>query len=295
MKIKHKLLADYQYVTPDKKIFPIKAGTIIDEYIYKVKDELIPIDKDIIDNNPDFFEPVDWKYELLLHIKSNKIPQPTQMQKKMIPFIEEMVLSSITQNTGGGAKLDVDKLREIEERESIITRREKNIKDKDEEIELRLSRVEKREKNYKEDLKVLDSREEEIREKSKELSNKLLDIDDKLRELSEKERNLDRTILESSKDIDGKYDELRRKIDSDIEKINKKEKELEVLSKELNTKSIDIQKKESILNDKIRDFRMKVEEFKLYENELKKLNAEIADWEKLHWKFKRSTKPPSAE
>jgi DNA-directed RNA polymerase subunit beta len=42
MKIKHKLLSDYQYITPDKKIFLIKSGTIIEEYQYKLKGENIP-------------------------------------------------------------------------------------------------------------------------------------------------------------------------------------------------------------------------------------------------------------
>jgi hypothetical protein len=39
MKIKHKLLSDYQYVSPDKKIFLIKSGTIIEEYFYKLKSD----------------------------------------------------------------------------------------------------------------------------------------------------------------------------------------------------------------------------------------------------------------
>ena len=39
MKIKHKLLSDYQYITNDKKIFLIKSGTIIEEYLYKLKGE----------------------------------------------------------------------------------------------------------------------------------------------------------------------------------------------------------------------------------------------------------------
>ena len=111
MKIKHKLLSDYQYLTPDKKIFILKSGTIINNYIYSIKDESIPIDKDIIDNNPDFFEVVDYKYELLAYLKSNKIPQPTQMHKKLLPFIEEMILTSINTNT---STISEDELKEIE-------------------------------------------------------------------------------------------------------------------------------------------------------------------------------------
>ena len=87
MKIKHKLLNDFQYISPDKKIFVLKSGTILEEYNYKVKSDIIPIDKDIVDNNPEFFEVVDWKAELMTFMKANKLPQPAQLGKKLIPFI----------------------------------------------------------------------------------------------------------------------------------------------------------------------------------------------------------------
>lgn len=73
MKIKHKVIKEFQYLSPEKKIFILKTGTILEEYNYKVKSEIIQIDKDIIDNNPEFFEIIDWKAELLTYIKTNKI------------------------------------------------------------------------------------------------------------------------------------------------------------------------------------------------------------------------------
>ena len=100
MKIKHKVIKEFQYLSPEKKIFILKTGTILEEYNYKVKSEIIQIDKDIIDNNPEFFEIIDWKAELLTYIKTNKLPTPSVLTKKLIPFIEEMVLSSIQQTTG---------------------------------------------------------------------------------------------------------------------------------------------------------------------------------------------------
>ena len=84
MKIKHKVIKEFQYLSPDKKIFILKLGTILEDYIYKVKTELIPIDKDIIDNNPDFFIVIDWKAELLTYLKTNKIPQPAVLGKKLL-------------------------------------------------------------------------------------------------------------------------------------------------------------------------------------------------------------------
>ena len=240
MKIKHKVVKEFQYLSPEKKIFILKAGTILEEYNYKVKSETIPIDKDIIDNNPEFFEIIDWKAELLTYIKTNKLPTPAVLTKKLIPFIEEMVLSSIQQNTTTGPVVDESVVRELERKSADLDSREKRIKDKEDEIEIRLKRVEKREGEYKEDLKSLDKKEDDIREKTKELIEKGLDLDDKLQDLNEKERNLDRSALESSKEIDEKYVKLQEKIDKDLKSLSEREKELEVKTKDLSKKESDI-------------------------------------------------------
>lgn len=226
MKLKHKVVKEFQYLSPDKKIFILKAGTILEEYNYKIKSDIIPIDKDIIDNNPEFFEIIDWKAELLTYIKANKLPTPAVLTKKLIPFIDEMVLSSIQQNIVTGTVVDESVLKEIERKELDLNSREKRIKDKEEEIDIRLKRVEKRESEHKDDLKSLDKREDELRDKSKEVIEKGLDLNDKLQELNEKERNLDRASLESSKEIDDKYVKLQKKIDSDLKELSKREKEL---------------------------------------------------------------------
>ena len=180
MKIKHKLLNDFQYISPDKKIFVLKSGTILEEYNYKVKSDIIPIDKDIVDNNPEFFEVVDWKAELMTFMKVNKLPQPAQLGKKLIPFIEEMVLSSVSQSTG--VKLDESKLKELEEKEtelfkedqnlqrvkSSLDTREKMVKDKEDDIEVRLKRLEKREQR---DLQERDSQRKRNMKRSREENN----------------------------------------------------------------------------------------------------------------------------
>jgi hypothetical protein len=48
MKIKHKVIKEFQYLSPDKKIFILKIGTILEEYNYRVKTEIIPIDLSLI-------------------------------------------------------------------------------------------------------------------------------------------------------------------------------------------------------------------------------------------------------
>ncbi len=295
MKIKHKLIKEFQYISPDKKIFILKVGTILQEYNYIVKSEVIPIDKDIVDNNPEFFEIVDWKSELLTHMKVQKFPTPSQFHKKLVPFIEEMVLSSIQQNSGPVSTIDEGKVKELEWKEIDLNNREKRIKDKEEEIDIRLKRVEKREDDHKQDLKNLDKKEDDLRSKSRDLTEKQLELEDKIQDFNEKERNFDRSILQSSVELDTKYSELQSKIDKDLKEVTEKEKDLDLLSKELKRKEDRLNQLESDIDDKIRNFEIQKEEWNPYIEEIKKLDSEIKSWEGLHWKFKRMRKPPSCE
>ena len=256
MKIKHKVVKEFQYLSPDKKIFILKVGTVLEEYNYKVKTETIVIDRDIIDNNPEFFEIVDWKAELLTYIKTNKLPTPAVLTKKLIPFIDEMVLSSMQQNVPTGNVVDESVVRELERKELDLNSRDKRIKEKEDEIEIRLKRVEKRETEYKEDLKSLDKKEDDIREKSKELIEKGLDLDDKMQDLNEKERNIDRSVLESSKEIDEKYVKLQERIDKDLKSLSEREKELESNLKIFAEKESRIEKLESELSDTKRNYQL---------------------------------------
>jgi myosin heavy subunit len=295
MKIKHKVVKEFQYLSPDKKIFILKSGTILEEYIYKVKTELIPIDKEIIDNNPDFFEIIDWRAELLSYMKVNKLPTPAQLHKKMVPFIEEMILSSIQHNSTQQPSLDEGKIKELEWKEIDLNNREKRVKDKEEEMEIRLKRVEKREQDHKDELKNLDKKEDELRERSREITEKQIDLEDRLQDINERERNLDRSILESSVDLDVKYAELQSKIDKDMRSVSEKEKDSEVLSKELKRKKEKLDQIESEIDDKIKNFEIQKEEWNLHIEEIQKFNEEIRAWEAMHWKFRRTTKPPSCE
>lgn len=294
MKIKHKVIKEFQYLSPDKKIFILKIGTILEEYNYRVKTEIIPIDRDIIDNNPEFFEVIDWKAELLTYMRAEKLPQPAQLGKKIIPFIEDMILSSMSQNQPQGQVVDEYQIKELERKEKDLNNREIRIKDKEEEIEIRIGRVEKREESYKEDLKTLDKKEDELRERNRLLTEKQLDLEDKVQDLNERERNFDRSVLQSAAELDTKYADLQKKIDNDLQVVTQKEKEIESKSKDLGRRESDLERRESEINDKIRDFEIRYEEFKIIEEDNKKLSQEISDWESLHWKLQRITKPPSA-
>jgi hypothetical protein len=282
MKIKHKVVKEFQYLSPDKKIFILKIGAILEEYIYKVKTELIPIDKAIIDNNPEFFEVIDWKAELLTFMRAEKMPQPAQLGKKLIPFFEDMIMSSIQHDTvpsmDPGLMKEVERRevelnstkRELDRRESDLDSRDRRIKDREDEIEIRLKRVEKREDEYKLDLKTLEKKDDEIRSKNRVITEKELDLQEKSQELNERERNLDKTALMSAKEVDSKYAELQNKIDSDLSDLSKREKELEAGFKK-------VKELESMLESKMNEIT-EANKSKIYDDleaELRGIEAEV--------------------
>lgn len=291
MKNKFKLISDYQYVSGDKRIFLIKAGTIIEDYTFKTKGVDIKIDKEIVDVNPQLFQLLDWKTELLSHLKVSKIAQPAQVSKKLIPFIEDILLSTtpISDNSD-------DKYNDILELENNIKRRESRVIDNEEDINIRTKALERRESTIKSELIEFDKKDDNLREKSiylKELENKLSEREG---ELNKKERDVELKVLESNTDIDSKYSDIQDRINRDIENINNREKELEKRIKEVTNIENDLSKREAILVDKERDFNIKEEELTIYCEEVNRINSEIEEWEKLHWKFKRmGRKPPSCE
>jgi len=282
MKIKHKVVKEFQYLSPDKKIFILKIGAILEEYIYKVKTELIPIDKAIIDNNPEFFEVIDWKAELLTFMRAEKMPQPAQLGKKLIPFFEDMIMSSIQHDNipsmDPTLMKDVERReielntfkRDLDRRETDLDSRDRRIKDKEDELEIRIKRVEKREDEYKLDLKTIEKKDDDLRLRTRTTTEKELDLQEKIQELNERERNLDRTALSSAKEVDSKYAELQSKIDTDLADLSKREKELEAGFKK-------VQELESTLESKMNEIT-EANKSKIYgdlEAELKGIESEI--------------------
>ena len=258
MKIKHKVIKEFQYLSPDKKIFILKLGTILEDYIYKVKTELIPIDKDIIDNNPDFFILIDWKAELITYLKTNKIPQPAVLSKKLFPFMEEFINSN--SETLPVQTLDINKSKELENKEFDLERREKRISDREEELEIRINRIEKRESEYKEDIKSLDTKETDLKQKIIEVTNKELELQELSQDINERERNIESEILNNSKDMDVKYEKLQKKIEEDLKKVTEKENELEkkarelkLLEDEVNKDNSDILEYNKYITDKLEE------------------------------------------
>lgn len=233
MTIKHKVLKDFQHLTSDKKIIVLKSGTIIEEYIYKSKTDSILIERDIIDNNPDFFEIIDWKAELISYMKSNKIPQPAQLSKKLIPFIEEMFIlgNKEEDNSKELEKEYLFKLKELERREKELVDKIKELEDKKKVLaDLELAFIKK-----ESDLKnTFESKELQLEKEFQEKNNSLL------REYEEKQKTLD-----------GKENNLKGAVDEKERELLNRIKELETKEKEILEKNSDLLRKEEDLNKKI--------------------------------------------
>lgn len=256
MKAKHKLLSDFQYISPDKKIFVLKSGTILEEYNYKVKGEVIPVDRDIVDNNPEFFEVVDWKAEILSFMRVNKMPQPAQLGKKLIPFIEEMVLSSISPTT---AVVDHNKERLLEEKDTQLFRKEKELEKK--EIEIKnseemarsvIDRADRREADTKHELDQLNERTKRLDAKASELIEKSKDLDERESKVREEENKLDLLVLSTAEQTDSKFKEMTDKIQSRLLELESRERSLDERESEIFRK--ESEDKDSMIKSTIREF-----------------------------------------
>jgi hypothetical protein len=202
MTIKHKVLKDFQLLTDDKKILILKAKTIIEDYKFKNKSETVTVPLDIIKNNPDYFAFIDWKEDLQSYLKTNKIPQPAVITKKLVPFIETMMLEASNPNI---KEIIIEKevIKEvIVEKPKIVEKEivvEKKVSDDSIsiELELQLKKLKLKEEQLDKEIEQTNSKELVAEKKEKEatkleteLNSRKMEIDTKEAELSEKERLL---------------------------------------------------------------------------------------------------------
>lgn len=267
MSIKHKVLKDFQLVTSDKKIIILKAKSLLIDYKYTTKNDTVLVEKEVVDNNPDFFSPVDWKEELINCLKQNKIPQPAVVTKKLVPFIEEMfIINENSSNNNNSAQLTSAQLEELNQREiefDLKTRkRMAEISEKEIEIDTKLRKAELKEKQVQLEVDDFQKREDELIRKEKLFTEKELKLKRIERDLQDKENNLDRTILESNTNLDTKQQEMNDKVESRIKEITQLKSQLDDRENEL------------ILRE-----QQKQQEFTIREDEIKKREEDLLNLE----------------
>ena len=120
MPVKHKVLQDFQFLQADKKIIILKAKTLLLDFTYQSKTDSVVIPEDIINSNPEYFQHIDWRMDFLSELKSLKVPQPTIVSKKLIPFVENLLIESNNQIPVSDNR---DFVKELKEKDSLINQK----------------------------------------------------------------------------------------------------------------------------------------------------------------------------
>jgi uncharacterized coiled-coil DUF342 family protein len=273
MIIKHKLTSDYQHITTDKKIIKIKSNTILEDYHFILKKEKIPIDKDIVDSNPDLFKLIDWKYDLLSYMKTNKMPSPAIISKKLIPFIEELIENVPTPEKETIIQTEYVQLDqkwiEIVER----LKNEKNeLRSQNNELNIKISQLlegveltQKQSNDINEIVEKLKTEKKELISKNSELTLKieqLLDDSDLIQKQSTDKNDIVEKLKNEKKELILKNNELTFKIDQLLD-------DSDLIQKQSNNKI------EKIVNENKKSIKKYEDDISKHTNEIKKLNNEL--------------------
>jgi hypothetical protein len=213
MSVKHKVLKDFQLLTNDKKIIVLKAKTVLEDYKYITKSDNVLVEREIIDNNPDFFSPIDWKEELNTYLRQNKIPQPAVITKKLVPFIEGMfVINNITSNPTSIPTTNLQNNLELENSIKKNLLLEEHLKSEIEKINKKDIEISSLEKEINTKSTEINKLSEDLRLREENLSQ--LEQSLKMREIQlvEKESKLDHYI---------EVDVVKKEIDSLLEEMSK--------------------------------------------------------------------------
>lgn len=254
--IKHKILKDFTFANTEKKVFILKSNSMLENYIYAVsKSEKILIDKDLVDTNPDFFKPLDWREELTIYVKSQKIPQPAQIVKKIIPFIDETLATYAPQNIG-----KVDNSVEFNKKIS-----EYDIKIKDLEI---------KSQEYNQSIEDFSTQKRKIEQEKLNLE---LDLKKKhsqlLEDISEQKREFEKKYDDLEKSLRNEYREKNQGLSSlgvdQDKKIRDLETEIELRSQSLSSRELDLDQRERKISYKEEEMDLRLKKLEQRENDHK--------------------------
>ncbi len=220
--MKHRVLKDYQHITTDKRVVQIKAKLLIEDYKVNIKGDIYKLDVDIVDNNPEFFHAIDWKQDLVDYMKSNKLPSPAILSKKLIPYIEENYLSKSKVETKIVEKV-IEKVTDNTALEVELKKRQQLLDDMSTKVDQREVELSQRE-NYNIQAKHQnDERDRQLDLKDKELSTKKLEIQKMEKILSERE-----SLLGSRSKSEQAYQaQLELKIQEYEDKLSQVDEQLE--------------------------------------------------------------------
>jgi hypothetical protein len=99
----YRVIQNFQFTTADKKIDVLKIGSILapdlsseEQYVFKKGTKEFLYDAQLIENNPEFFEAIDWRDDLLVEMKKCKMKTVAPMFKTVVNFLNNEILSKNT-------------------------------------------------------------------------------------------------------------------------------------------------------------------------------------------------------
>lgn len=293
MKIKHKIIKDFPYISPDKKITLLKSGTIIEDFIYRTKTESILIDRDVVNSNADYFQSIDWKQDLLTFMKQSKVPQPAVIGRKIIPFIESIFVMSMASqvNSSDVEKEYKAKLEEMKDKEVILDKENKNkrreLDELERNLETKLTQMEiELEKKYRSKMKEVSVLESEMEKKvldSHRNANTTSDTNLQL-ELENLQRQFQLKELEIQKIYEVKLTtsqvELEKQYREKLLEVMEKESDLEIKSNRLTQRQLDYESSMKKLSTKEQDIRESLEQIANKQDSLREFEYELSQRER---------------
>jgi len=171
---------------------------------------------DIIKNNPDYFSHIDWKEELQAYLKTNKIPQPAVITKKLLPFIESLLDELPTKTREIIIEKEVTKEVIVEkpitiEKEVIIEKTSSNSNNLEFELESKVKKIDILQKKLEDEIRETNEKEAEFLAKSTRIDQKEIDLKDKEQKLSDLSKQLElkeKDLSQLQKVLDSKASNL---------------------------------------------------------------------------------------
>jgi len=298
MKIKHKIVKDFPYVSPDKKITLLKSGTVVEEFIYRTKSETILLDRDVVNSNAEYFQAIDWKQDLLAFMKQSKVPQPAVISKKIMPYLEEMFVTTAASSV---AASDTEKelrqrIEELErqnrEIEDGYKARRRELDDAERSLESRLTQAEiEMEKKYRAKLKEVGEMESAIQQKEIELVRREKDLSGQSArggasdaEIQSLQKQLQLKDLDMQKTVEVKLTaaqvELERQYREKMLALMEQESTLEIRESKLQVRQQEYERSVQRLNERERQSVENMEALSRRQEELRDLEFALSQRER---------------
>lgn len=298
---KYKILKDFQLTTDDKKIVILKAKSYLIDYKYINKDINITMDPIVVENNPDYFQFIDFKTDFVIFLKTNKIAQPSIVAKKILPYIEENFKTADTPSNSMKEVIILEQ--ELAATKTELVKSHKEIGEMQSKFDLAISKNDDVKnddvKKYTKEVDFLKSENHKLSITNDQLSEKNGELI-----LSIKKLELQLSKTSNTKEIEDEMLTALNDINDRLTKVMDRENKV-AMDEIKNASSLTVIIEEKNSNDRDRkeiydldiDIQRRLSEIQVREAQLKMIDTQtlidnaIADYEKgIPWQYHRDKK-----